>query len=67
MTNPKGSGGKAVAQEMYCEGCGVEVTWTPILAGGRRYCCPLCAAGGKCGCGYAVEDDEEEGPAIIQS
>jgi hypothetical protein len=57
----------AVPHELYCDGCGVEVTWTPILAVGRRFCCHLCAAGGDCGCGYAVEDDEEEGPAIVET
>jgi hypothetical protein len=51
---------------LWCDGCGVEVTWAPVLIEGRRFCCALCATGGGCECGYAVED-EEEGPAIIES
>lgn len=52
---------------LFCDGCGVEITWAPVLSEGRRYCCALCARGGDCGCGYAVEDEEEAGPAIIES
>jgi len=37
-----------VGQRSACDGCGVEITWAPILAEGRRYCCALCAAGGDC-------------------
>lgn len=51
---------------LFCDGCGVEITWAPILSEGRRYCCALCARGGDCGCGYAVEDEGEEGPAITE-
>jgi hypothetical protein len=56
-----------VEHALYCEGCGVEMTWAPILSEGRRYCCAVCARGGECGCGYSVEDEEEEGPAVIES
>jgi len=51
--------------ELRCDGCGVEITWTPVLARGRRYCCARCAAGSECQCGYVVEN-EEEGPAILE-
>lgn len=52
---------------LHCDGCGIEMTWSPILSGGRRYCCAVCAEGGECGCGYDVEEEDEEGPAAIQS
>ena len=51
---------------LWCDGCGVEMTSAPILVEGRRFCCPLYATGGDYECGYVVED-EEEGPAIIES
>ena len=52
----------------WCQGCGVEVTWTPFIAQGRRYCCARCAGGGACQCGYGIaETEEEDGPAIIES
>jgi hypothetical protein len=50
--------------ELRCEGCGVEITWSPVLGKGKRYCCRVCASGGECRCGYGVED-EEEGPGAI--
>jgi hypothetical protein len=52
-----------VGQGRVCDGCGVEMTWTPVLVGGRRYCCALCAGGADCNCGYVLEE-EEEGPLI---
>jgi hypothetical protein len=56
-----------VAHTLFCDGCGVEITWAPVLLKGRRYCCALCARGGDCGCGYAVEDEQDEGPTITES
>jgi hypothetical protein len=58
---------EAVEHSVFCDGCGVEITWVPIVSGGRRYCCSLCTRGGDCGCGYAVENEDEEGPAILES
>ncbi len=52
--------------ELRCEGCGVEITWVPMLAKGKRYCCRVCASGGECRCGYDVED-EEDGPGAIDA
>jgi hypothetical protein len=67
MTQPKVMRVETVEHGAFCEGCGVEITWAPILSEGRRYCCALCARGGDCGCGYAVEDEEEGGPVILES
>ena len=50
--------------ELRCEGCGVEITWSPMLAKGKRYCCRVCANGGECRCGYGVEDEEDSPGAI---
>jgi len=52
---------------LFCDGCGVEITWVPVLYGGRRYCCGLCARGGDCECGYTQEDEDGAEPPIIAS
>jgi hypothetical protein len=36
---------EAVEHGVFCDGCGVEITWVPILSDGRRYCCALCTRG----------------------
>lgn len=52
-------GVQPMGQGRVCDGCGVEMTWTPGLVGGRRYCCALCARGADCNCGYVLEEEEE--------
>ncbi len=57
-----------------CDGCGVEITWAPVLV--KRtgegatalvhkplvYCCELCAQGLPCTCAERMElDDERRG------
>jgi hypothetical protein len=37
-------------QELYCDECGVEITWTPVVIDGRPYCCRDCAVGLECDC-----------------
>ena len=54
--------------EQYCDGCGVEITWAPVMvapvqgqAGIRpgEYCCQDCADGLRCRCRErALLDDE---------
>jgi hypothetical protein len=52
----------------FCDGCGVEITWTPFVVrakGGSRagrtdqYCCADCADGRPCRCGERMEFDDE--------
>lgn len=33
-----------------CDGCGVEITWTPVVRQKRIYCCRACAQGLSCEC-----------------
>lgn len=52
-----------------CDGCGVEITWSPVLSGKRIYCCRDCAEGRPCDCDYPPEEDAkagqvEESPAL---
>jgi len=37
-------------QELCCDECGAEITWTPVVIGGRPYCCRDCAVGLECDC-----------------
>jgi hypothetical protein len=39
-----------------CDGCGVEITWTPVVVNQRQFCCQDCAAGRPCQCDYPPEE-----------
>lgn len=43
---------------VWCVGCGVELTWSPVMVGKDRYCCQECAQGLKCNCGVRMEIDD---------
>ncbi len=50
------------------DGCGVEITLTPVYRNGYRYCCQDCADGCPCLCSLFAFDEEdyrwdEPGPA----
>ena len=40
-----------------CDGCGVEITWAPVVVKRRMYCCHDCAQGRACECDYPPEAD----------
>ena len=40
-----------------CDGCGVEVTWAPIVVDHQRFCCQDCAEGRSCECDYPPEEE----------
>ncbi|MEW6231183.1 MAG: hypothetical protein AB1566_02585 [Chloroflexota bacterium] len=40
---------------LWCAGCGVEITWSPMFYRRRAYCCSDCLARGDCRCDY--QDD----------
>jgi hypothetical protein len=49
-------------REIWCDECGVEITWTPVVIGYRTYCCHDCAMGLECDCDNfnpSWEEDEE--------
>ena len=33
------------SEEVWCAGCGVEITWGPVVREKRMYCCQDCADG----------------------
>jgi hypothetical protein len=44
----------------WCDGCGAEITWVPVLADEGKYCCRDCSQGIQCACGERMEFDEEQ-------
>ena len=50
---------------IYCDGCGVEITWVPYRYQGqidpinKDYCCVDCFNGIACHCGERMEMDDE--------
>lgn len=43
---------------IFCDGCGVEIQWTPVKANDHDYCCEDCRDGFECSCSTRLEDDE---------
>ena len=44
---------------IWCDGCGVEITWIPVVHDRRDYCCQQCLAGIHCECDELVELGED--------
>ncbi len=44
---------------VYCNGCGVEITWAPLYLNKQHYCCQDCYDGRPCECGSRLEDEDE--------
>ena len=48
---------------LWCDGCGVEITWVPVEFANEQYCCQSCMEGEECNCGAKLEDsDRREEP-----
>jgi hypothetical protein len=41
---------------LWCDGCGVEIRWKPIVKDQRSYCCLKCLNGEVCNCAAILED-----------
>ncbi len=39
-----------VKNTIWCDGCGEEITWTPLIKEGCHYCCQKCFEGLPCKC-----------------
>ena len=48
-----------ISPQVWCDGCGAEITWSPVVREGRDYCCEDCAAGLPCRCGERMELADE--------
>jgi hypothetical protein len=45
---------------VWCDGCGVEIFWGPVVTNERHYCCLDCRDGLKCECATRQEIDVDE-------
>lgn len=52
-----------IEETLFCDGCGVEVTWSPVVSGSQYCCCEDCRDGLECSCGDRMELEEERGSA----
>lgn len=48
-----------IEDTIWCNNCGVEILWAPLVIGKHDYCCRECYLGLVCECG-ALEDEDEE-------
>jgi hypothetical protein len=44
---------------VFCDGCGVEITWGPTIIRGGEYCCRDCSEGRACRCGERTDWEDE--------
>jgi hypothetical protein len=44
---------------IFCDNCGVEITWAPVFLRGGEYCCMDCAEHRPCHCGDRMEWEDE--------
>ena len=43
-------------ETLWCDGCGIEISWEPVEKGSLFFCCQNCMDGEKCHC--VVEEEE---------
>ena len=48
-----------IEKTVFCDHCGVEITWSPIVIGSRHYCCQDCFDNLKCDCRPAADWEDE--------
>jgi hypothetical protein len=46
-------------QAVFCDTCGVEITWAPVFLNGSEFCCRECAKNRTCRCGDRMEWEDE--------
>ena len=49
----------AIEGTIFCNNCGVEITWAPIVVKGCHFCCHDCLNHLQCECGDRMEFEEE--------
>jgi hypothetical protein len=54
----------SIESTIWCDGCGVEITWGPWVRDQQRFCCQDCAQGQTCRCGERMEQEEERSSGI---
>jgi hypothetical protein len=48
-----------IEDTLWCDGCGVEITWAPVVINRRHYCCKDCAEGKECDCSSEIESEDD--------
>ena len=51
-------GRNRIIDTVWCDSCGVDIFWGPLIVDKRDYCCQECYDGLQCGCGERMEMDE---------
>lgn len=54
-------------QTLFCDGCGAEIAWAPVMIDQRHYCCADCADDRPCTCGMQAEWEDERRNAQAMS
>jgi len=44
---------------IWCQGCGIEITWSPVISDNRSYCCEECSRGIQCRCDERMRLDDD--------
>jgi hypothetical protein len=44
---------------LWCDGCGVEILWPPVMFEFKHYCCQECQEGRECDCIYQQEMEDQ--------
>lgn len=47
-----------------CDGCGVEISWAPIVEKDRQYCCHDCQQDRPCKCGSRMDEEDDHRKGI---
>ncbi len=48
-----------IDETIFCDNCGVEITWAPVVKDGHYYCCQDCFQGLVCDCRSRLEEDDD--------
>lgn len=49
-----------IENSLFCDGCGVEITWAPVVSQDHHYyCCIRCRDGEECDCIREQEGDDD--------
>lgn len=49
-----------IENTLWCDGCGVEILWAPVIFNNQHYCCEKCLRGEECDCAQRQEEDDEQ-------
>lgn len=53
---------------IWCQGCGIEVTWSPYLNNEQMFCCEECSRGIFCRCAERMElDNDRQGNSSVDT